>query len=141
MLRLKYIIWTRLSAVLIILLVFGCRGSETAQVHHLEAREAAPLIEQHRDDPGFVIIDVRTPAEYQQGHIAGARLIDYYSSDFQRSLERLDKAKTYLFYCRSGNRSGRTMKMIAGMGFEKVYHLVGGIRQWQGQGFPLVKRP
>lgn len=141
MLRRKYILWAGLSFMLVILALVGCRASEKGQVHHLQAREAAALIAQHHDDSGFVIIDVRTPAEYQQGHIAGARLIDYYSSDFQRSLEQLDNAKTYFFYCRSGNRSGRTLKVIAGMGFEKVYHLVGGIRQWQAQGLPLVKTP
>lgn len=138
MIRRKYIYWVCLVAILV---VAGCRSSGAEQVIPLLARQAATLIDQQSDNPQFAIIDVRTPAEYQQGHIAGARLIDYYSSGFQRSLEQLDKTKTYLFYCRSGNRSGRTLKMIAGMGFGKVYHLEGGIRQWQAQGLPLVRTP
>ena len=141
MLRRQYINWVWLVVMLAMLVAAGCRGSDTAQVRHLPARQAATLIDRHNGDPQFVIIDVRTPAEYQQGHIAGARLMDYYGSGFQQSLEQLDRAKAYFFYCRSGNRSGRTMNMIADMGFKNVYHLEGGIMQWQAQGLPLVKTP
>jgi len=137
----RHIYWNISAVLLFVLVITGCRAAETAQVSHLSARQAATVIDQHSDNPQFAVIDVRTPAEYQQGHIAGARLMDYYSSGFQRSLEQLDKTKTYLLYCRSGNRSGRTLKMIAGMGFGKVYHLEGGIRQWQAQGLPLVRTP
>lgn len=139
--RWQYIFLNCVVVMLAILVAAGCVSSETELVHNMPARQAATLIDEHRDDPQFIILDVRTPVEFQQGHIVGARLLDYHSPDFRQSLEQLDRTKTYLFYCRSGNRSGRTMNIIADMGFEKVYHLQGGIVQWRAQGLPLVKKP
>ncbi|KJS31578.1 MAG: hypothetical protein VR64_10845 [Desulfatitalea sp. BRH_c12] len=105
----------------------------------LAATDAYRLIAARGGDPQFAIIDMRTPAEFKQGHIAGAELIDYYSPDFKAELDRLDRGRTYLIYCRSGNRSGKALKMMADKGFDRVYHLDGGILDWRSQGLPLVQ--
>ena len=106
----------------------------------LSAQQAKELIAQHRNDPEFVILDVRTPAEYQQGHIGGAVLLDYYSPRFNQSLDILDRSRTYLIYCRSGSRSGRTSQKLAALGFTKVYDLAGGVLAWNSRKYPLVKK-
>ena len=80
--------------------------------------------------PDIVVLDVRTPAEIADGKIAGAMELDFRSSDFASELDKLDKEKTYLVYCRSGGRSSKSCKMMAEKGFHKIYNLDGGFRAW-----------
>ncbi len=77
-----------------------------------------------------VLMDVRTPEEIAKGKIAGAMELDYYASNFAEEIAKLDTNKTYLIYCRSGNRSGKTCKLMAGQGFTKLYNLAGGYNAW-----------
>ena len=117
----------------------GCSHTRVADVHQLSALEAKTLIDHNRGKADFVILDLRTPKEFTNGHIAGAVMLDYYSPGFQKGLQQLDKSKRYLIYCRTGNRSGRTLKLIDQMGFKSVYHLKDGIVDWNRQKLPLVK--
>ena len=81
--------------------------------------------------PDVVVLDVRTPGEVSEGIINGATMfIDYNSSDFDQQLDGLDKSKTYLVYCRSGNRSGKACHTMLDKGFKQVYNLDGGISAW-----------
>ncbi len=73
-----------------------------------------------------VVIDVRTPSEFSQGHAPGALNIDYYANDFADQLNQLDKSKNYFIYCRSGSRSGKSLATFRSLGFESVYDLAGG---------------
>lgn len=86
-----------------------------------------------QNDTDAVILDVRTPAEWNEGIIPGATNIDIYQGDaFMEALEQLDKSKTYYVYCRSGARSGNACNVMSQMGFEKAYNLSGGIMGWTG---------
>ncbi len=78
----------------------------------------------------FQIIDVRTPTEYQEGHIDNALNVDFKSADFIKNISKFDKNKTLLIYCRSGNRSGRASKIMDSLGFTKIYDLEGGFMNW-----------
>lgn len=102
----------------------------------IDTAQSAALIEQHQGDKQFSIIDVRTPEEYAEGHLTGSQMIDYYDADFADQLQQLDKDKTYLIYCRSGGRSGRTLKLMEQMGFSSVYNMSGGFSRWQGEQRP-----
>lgn len=82
------------------------------------------------------LIDVRTPKEYNDYHILGAKMIDYKSDNFKEEFSKLDRKVPVLIYCRSGGRSGRAMKVLEGMGF-KVYNLDHGINQWKAEGMSL----
>ncbi|NLI04081.1 MAG: rhodanese-like domain-containing protein [Actinomycetaceae bacterium] len=73
--------------------------------------------------PDTVVIDVRTAAEYDAGHLEGATLLDLNSGEFQAELPSLDPAGEYIVYCRSGNRSGQATKMMEDAGFENVTDL------------------
>lgn len=83
--------------------------------------------------PEVVILDVRTPQEVAQGTITDQALnIDVTNRAlFDQEIEKLDKDKTYLVYCRSGRRSRVAGEEMARRGFKKVYNLKGGILAWQ----------
>lgn len=66
------------------------------------------------------VIDVRTPAEYSEGHLEGALNIDVQGMDFAAEVQKLDVAGTYVVYCRSGNRSGAAIEQMKGMGFTNL---------------------
>jgi rhodanese-related sulfurtransferase len=102
-------------------------------------KEAFALIETHKEDSNFVILDIRTPGEYQSGHLKNSIMIDFYSKTFAEEVNRLDKGKTYLIHCRSGNRSTRSMGLFKKLKFQKIYHLSSGINGWNSEGLPLVK--
>jgi rhodanese-related sulfurtransferase len=82
--------------------------------------------------PNTLVLDVRTPEEYRQGHIEGARLIDYHSKNFAQQIESLDKNKTYLVYCMKGGRSSNAAQLMADKGFTNVYNLENGFSEWKG---------
>jgi phage shock protein E len=85
----------------------------------------------------IVLIDIRTPEEYNEGHIENAINIDYYANDFSNQINSLDKEKTYYIYCRSGSRSGNALKIFEDLGFKEVYDLRHGINSWKENGFEV----
>ncbi len=91
----------------------------------------------------IVILDVRTPGEVARGSIRREGVnflnLDFYSPDFEKQLNQLDKNKTYFVYCRSGNRSGRTAKRMQKLGFRRVFDLMGGIIAYQREGLPVAQ--
>lgn len=87
----------------------------------------------------LVILDVRTPEEFAEGHLEDARLIDFYAEDFADRLEELDRDVPYLLYCRSGNRSGQVAEMMEELGFADVADVDGGIVAWIEAGHPVVQ--
>jgi rhodanese-related sulfurtransferase len=83
--------------------------------------------------PNTVIIDVRTPEEFQAGHIEGAVLMDYLETEkFVKQVVALDPAKQYLLYCRTGKRSMNAATIMKTKGFTKVSDLKDGISEWDG---------
>ncbi|MDE6263510.1 MAG: rhodanese-like domain-containing protein [Paramuribaculum sp.] len=85
------------------------------------------------------LLDVRTPDEYAEGHIAGARNIDIYDDDFiSQATESLDKSKPVAVYCRSGKRSAEAARRLAEKGY-KVTNLEGGIIAWTKGNKPVEK--
>ena len=121
------------------LILLSCRSQQSQPITAVSPSEAAELIAKHRGDADFVILDIRTAGEYQSGHIEDAVMIDYYSKSFAGDLSRLDKEKSYLVYCRSGNRSTRSMDLLIKLQFKKIYHLKSGINSWNSAGLPLVR--
>jgi len=82
------------------------------------------------------LIDIRTPKEYNDYHIPGAKMIDYKNDNFKTEFGKLDKKVPVLIYCRSGGRSGRATKVLEGMGY-KVYNLDHGMIDWKKNGMPI----
>jgi len=107
----------------------------------INPRQAFDLIQQSQGKADFVILDVRTPDEYNSGRIAGAINIDIYAANFREEIGKLDRARTYVVYCRTGNRSRQAGDMMVSMGFRTVYNMTAGITEWQAAGFPVVTAP
>lgn len=82
------------------------------------------------ENPDALVLDVRTPAEVRQGKIPGAKNLDVMNGDFVKELDKLDKSKTYLLYCRSGARSAQACNYMAQKEFPDLYNLRGGISGW-----------
>jgi len=117
----------------------GCVRDETATIEDITPQEAFTLIQNNQNNPDFVIIDVRTLAEFVEEHIENATNIDFYSEAFRDMLNNLDKNKTYLVYCRVGGRSGSALDIMAELNFREVYNILGGINQWKAEGLPTAK--
>ena len=131
-----------LSLILIASFLFGCinqTDSTNQTFRDIGAPEGFELIQRNQGNTDFIIIDIRTPQEFNEGHIENAVNIDFYSEIFKEDLDKLDKNKTYLIYCRSGNRSGRAMPIMKELGFNEVYNLSVGIKEWIAEGLPVVK--
>jgi rhodanese-related sulfurtransferase len=90
--------------------------------------------EQKLTGSNTLVIDVRTPQEFAEGHIEGAMNIDYYDIHFENKINAIDKSKTILVYCKSGNRSGKAATILAKNKFKNVYDLSGGITNWIASG-------
>jgi rhodanese-related sulfurtransferase len=93
---------------------------------------------QAAQSPGTVIIDVRTPEEFNSGHVQGALNIPVESPDFAAQVGALDTSATYAIYCRSGNRSAVATAEMGAMGFVNVYDLDGGFTDLAAAGMPTA---
>lgn len=122
-----------IALIAAVFLLAGCSSTSSAidlSVTEFSAKAA---------EPGVVTLDVRTPAEFAEGYIEGARLIDFQSGNFEQEIATLDKNATYAVYCRSGNRSGQAVRVMQDAGFTNVFNMNGGVIDWANAGLPLVK--
>lgn len=85
----------------------------------------------------ILLLDVRTPEEYAEAHIKGAKNIDWQGEHFSTEIAKLDKTQPVYVYCRSGKRSAEAAKQMRKDGFVKVYELSGGIMSWEEAGKPV----
>jgi len=136
------------ALILGILLTSGCIQTENnisqseTQIQIIEnitPEEAYILIQENKDNPNFVILDVRTPEEFLGEYIENAVNLDYYSDTFRNNLDKLDKNKTYLIYCRSGRRSENALNIMKELDFREVYNMLGGIIKWKSEELPTTK--
>ena len=133
------------SLVIGVALTGSCVRDETATqetptqiIKDITPQEAFTLIQNNQNNPDFVIIDVRTPQELAEGHIENVINLDFYPETFRNELNKLDKDKKYLIYCRSGNRSGKTVPIMVELNFREVYNMLSGIIQWEAEGLPTT---
>ena len=97
------------------------------QLNNLDQAHFQNLLQ---EKPDSIVLDVRTKAEFEVGHLPGAVHLDYFGADLIEKMDALDKSKPYLVYCRSGRRSVRVCVLMKNSGFAQVYHLDGGIKDW-----------
>ena len=105
----------------------------------VDAKQAASALQTQRD---MVVLDVRTPDEYKNGHLTNAININLYDPNFKSKLARLDKSKTYVVHSAAGLENGRSRKATAAMdslGFKQIKHLNGGFNAWQQANLPVIK--
>lgn len=128
------------KAVMIGLMCLGltaCDGiPRSGTIRHMSLVEARKLIDKAPQD--LVILDVRTPKEFDDGHLVGAKNENIYLGAFDKNLAQYDKNKTYLVYCQTGGRGKQALKKMRELGFKNVYHLYGGYEAWVAKGLPVA---
>ena len=80
---------------------------------------------------GYTILDVRTPEEFEEGHIQGAQNINVKDDTFIIAIQKFSPSDTLLVYCRSGRRSLYAAQVMVSLGFQKIYDLEGGFLNWK----------
>lgn len=114
-----------------LLLLTGCgvSGKPTNSYRQISTSEAAALMEKETD---YIILDVRTQAEYAQAHIPGAVCIPNETIGDEEIPELPNKDQLILVYCRSGNRSKQASEKLVNLGYTNVAEF-GGINSWTGE--------
>lgn len=108
-------------------------GGEKAAVEKIDVAQFDAL----RADPKQVVLDVRTPAEYAEGHVPGAINVPM-GKGFDQAIASHDKSKPYLVYCHSGKRSFLATQRMRELGFETLLNFRGGIVAWENAGKPMA---
>lgn len=117
---------------------FGTTGC-SAQSDSIDTLAPQDFIEQAKADTTAIILDVRTPGEYKEEHLAGAQQLDFLNTSvFDAGIKLLDKSHTYYVYCRSGKRSHNACIKMKKQGL-KVFDMEGGILNWKKLGMPTTK--
>jgi len=104
---------------------------ESTKYNNISVIEAKKLIQENQSNQDFVILDVRTPAEFAENKIDPKAVnIDVDSPDFVKEINKLDKNKNYLVYCRTGRRSAIASQTMTDNGFAKIQNMEGGTVEW-----------
>jgi rhodanese-related sulfurtransferase len=114
-------------------------GEKYFSVDILPPKDVFELIQKNKGNSNFVILDIRTPEEFKDGHIEGAVNVDFRSPNFGTEIDRFDKNKTYLVYCRTGNRTYSAVTLMGPLGFRSMVRLAGDFTGWKSAGLPVVK--
>lgn len=117
---------------------FGTTGC-SAQSDSIDTLAPQSFIKQAKADTTAIILDVRTPEEYKEEHLAGAQQLDFLNTSvFDAGIKQLDNTHTYYVYCRSGKRSHHACMKMQKQGL-KVFDMEGGILNWKKLGMPTTK--
>ncbi len=119
-------------ALLVILLLSNIMTTAQNKIE-VNSVQSLELIQKNNK---IVVLDVRTPDEFELGHVKGAQNIDIYQQDFYVKLSKLDKSKIYLVYCRTNRRSGNTVNFMIQNGFKTVYQMMDGFNGWMANKLP-----
>ena len=90
--------------------------------------------------PNAPLLDIRTPAEFNDVHIEKAINCDWYAASFEKQVLLLDKSKPVFIYCHSGGRSAAAVEKMNTLGFKEIYELAGGLSSWKMAGFAVTKK-
>jgi len=110
-------------------------STENSQISLVSVADASALINRQNDS---IILDVRTPGEFDSGHIENAQNIDFKADDFAQKLKELDQDKSYIVYCGSGKRSGKATAQMKTLDFKNITDVDGGITAWKSAELPLI---
>jgi len=126
----KRLIYIMLS----LLLMAGCAPKDLSNVYkQISMNEAVEMMSEETD---YIILDIRTKAEYEEKHIPDAICIPNEDIGTEPPDALIDKEQLIFVYCRSGNRSKKASQKLADMGYTNIMEF-GGIKDWQGE----VARP
>lgn len=113
-----------MKKLLLLVVAFFLTGCSGGSYKNITADEAKKMI----DEDKVVVIDVRTPEEYNSGHIPDAELVPLQVLDGMSN--ELKKDQRYVIVCRSGNRSQQASEILVEKGFKDIYNMSGGMNTW-----------
>jgi rhodanese-related sulfurtransferase len=120
-------------ALLGMLTLFNCKKNQSEAIELITPAEMKEISEIE----GIQLVDVRTPAEYKEGHLPNALNIDFFDPNFEVNIQKLDKTKPVIVYCQRGSRSAKCASQLIANGFVKIYDLDLGFSKWKSLGFEV----
>jgi phage shock protein E len=125
------------AAIVLLAACSTAPASTEVQAARLPADIDVATAESQRAQDNVVMLDVRTPEEYAQGHIPGVTLIPL--DQLESRLSEVPKDKTLIVTCRSGNRSAQAAELLRQKGYADVHNMLGGFTAWEKAGYPVQK--
>ena len=142
--KLKFFTFVVIAMLCVLFAAFTGRAADTNSAPVTETKHTPKSVKPEQAqkliaDKKVVVLDVRTPAEFAAGHIAGATNIDFRDKDFAAKVAKLDKSQAYLVHCAAGQRSAKACSAMQQLDFATLYDLKGGLSAWQDAGLPVEK--
>jgi rhodanese-related sulfurtransferase len=106
-----------------------------ARIQDVSPDKATELIAKQKP----LILDVRTPEEFADGHLAGAVNISSADPEFSKKIAALDQTRPVLVHCAAGGRSRRVLPALEALKFPSIHHLAAGFNGWLDAGKPVQK--
>ena len=128
-----------ISLMLIAVLFPACNAWKHSAVFSYEELRAKEFEQKLAATTDYILIDVRTPKEYEKGHIQNAVNISYFGSDFSAKVDALPKDKLIFMYCQTQHRSPLASKLMKKKGFTRIIDLSGGFMKWEKNKLPIIK--
>ena len=141
--NIKYILLIVVTTISVLALSIAYSGNglkkEKNKINQSEfsVQDAYDFLKTNKDNGQVIALDIRTPGEYAEGHIAGSVHISYLADDFKKRLSSLDKSKTYLLFCKSGRVAPKVIKKMKKLGFKEAHRITGGMKEWKARNLPV----
>ena len=119
--------------------VFSCSTGQSKQEN--DVLSPAAFAQKLKENPGALVLDVRSPGEFAGGALPNARNLDWNGADFEKTVAGFPKSDPVFVYCLSGGRSGSAAAYMRKNGFAKVYEMDGGLMKWRADGVTMDNAP
>ncbi len=129
----------RLVVLIITLCLAGCNAWKSSKNFNYSELSFFEFDTSLKSDSNYIIVDVRTPKEYRNGHMKNAVNVSYFGTVFTDSIKKLDRNKTIYMYCQTQHRSPLASKKMKKLGFKKIVDLKGGFTKWENNQMPIEK--
>lgn len=127
---------TKMILPVLVLFLASFVAAEAQNKIQVNSKEVKELLKKNKD---LIIIDVRTPNEFNAGHLKGALNIDVNQYDATSKIDKLNRNARYIVYCRTSNRSGMAVQYMMQKGFKTVYQMMDGFPGWAANNFAYEK--
>lgn len=124
------------TLVTIILIISSVISVNAQTKKDINSKEVNLMLQK---DKKLVVLDVRTPEEFNAGHIKGAINIDIKQPDALSKIDKLDHQAKYIVHCRTNHRSKIAVDHMVQSGFKTIYQMVDGMNGWNENKLPLTK--
>ena len=110
--------------------------AQAQKIVQVTSNQVSSLLEKNKK---WIVLDVRTPAEFKEGHIKNAINIDINADDSHQKIDKLNKKARYIVHCRSNHRSGVAVEYMNKQGFKTIYQMSDGYTGWSANNKPIEK--